>query len=35
LLHHRTPEMIDGGMPLVDLDQAETTALVAYLRSLK
>jgi len=27
--------MIDGGMPSVDLDQAETTALVAYLRSLK
>jgi ubiquinol-cytochrome c reductase cytochrome b subunit len=35
LLHHRTPEMIDGGMPPVDLDQAETAALVAYLRSLK
>src|SRR5580704_6541514 len=35
LLHHRTPEMIDGGMPSVDLDQAETAALVAYLRSLK
>src|ERR1700734_243590 len=28
LLHHRTPEMIDGGMPSVDLDQAETASLV-------
>jgi ubiquinol-cytochrome c reductase cytochrome b subunit len=35
LLHHRTPEMIDGGMPPVDLDQGQTAALVAYLRSLK
>jgi mono/diheme cytochrome c family protein len=35
LLHHRTPGMIDGGMPPVDLDQASTGALVAYLRSLK
>jgi mono/diheme cytochrome c family protein len=35
LLHHRTPEMIDGGMPSVDLDAASTAALVAYLRSLK
>jgi mono/diheme cytochrome c family protein len=35
LLHHRTPDMIDGGMPPVDLDQASTGALVAYLRSLK
>jgi ubiquinol-cytochrome c reductase cytochrome b subunit len=35
LLHHRTPKMIDGGMPPVDLNQADTTALVAFLRSLK
>jgi mono/diheme cytochrome c family protein len=35
VLHHRTPDMIDGGMPEVDLDQASTAALVAYLRSLK
>ncbi|HEY6488633.1 MAG TPA: cytochrome b N-terminal domain-containing protein [Terracidiphilus sp.] len=35
LLHHRTPQMIDGGMPSVDLNQADTEALVAYLRSLK
>jgi ubiquinol-cytochrome c reductase cytochrome b subunit len=35
LLHHRTPDMIDGGMPPVDLDQPSTVALVAYLRSLK
>lgn len=35
LLHHRTPDMIDGGMPPVDLDEASTRALVAYLRSLK
>jgi ubiquinol-cytochrome c reductase cytochrome b subunit len=35
LLHHRTPNMIQGGMPLVDLNQADTDALVAYLRSLK
>jgi ubiquinol-cytochrome c reductase cytochrome b subunit len=35
LLHHRTQDMIDGGMPPVDLDQASTGALVAYLRSLK
>jgi mono/diheme cytochrome c family protein len=35
LLHHRTPKMIEGGMPPVDLDQADTDALVAYLRSLK
>lgn len=35
LLHHRTPQMIEGGMPPVDLDQADTDALVAYLRSLK
>jgi ubiquinol-cytochrome c reductase cytochrome b subunit len=35
LLHHRTPDMIDGGMPPVDLDQSSTVALVAYLRSLK
>ena len=35
VLHHRTPDMIDGGMPEVDLDQPSTAALVAYLRSLK
>jgi ubiquinol-cytochrome c reductase cytochrome b subunit len=35
LLHHPTADMIDGGMPKVDLNQADTQALVAYLRSLK
>jgi ubiquinol-cytochrome c reductase cytochrome b subunit len=35
LLHHRTAKMIAGGMPSVDLNQADTDALVAYLRSLK
>ena len=35
LLHHRTRKMIQGGMPSVDLNQADTDALVAYLRSLK
>jgi ubiquinol-cytochrome c reductase cytochrome b subunit len=35
LLHHRTADMIDGGMPPVELDQGQTAALVAYLRSLK
>ena len=35
LLHHLTPRMIDGGMPNVHLNQADTEALVAYLRSLK
>jgi mono/diheme cytochrome c family protein len=35
LLHHRTQKMIDGGMPPVNLNQADTEALVAYLRSLK
>jgi ubiquinol-cytochrome c reductase cytochrome b subunit len=35
LLHHLTPKMIDGGMPAVDLNQPDTDALVAYLRSLK
>jgi ubiquinol-cytochrome c reductase cytochrome b subunit len=35
LLHHRTPQMVQGGMPRVDLNQADTNALVAYLRSLK
>jgi ubiquinol-cytochrome c reductase cytochrome b subunit len=35
LLHHRTPKMIEGGMPSVDLNPADTAALVAYLRSLK
>jgi ubiquinol-cytochrome c reductase cytochrome b subunit len=35
VLHHRTPDMIDGGMPEVDLDQPSTAALVAYLRGLK
>jgi ubiquinol-cytochrome c reductase cytochrome b subunit len=35
LLHHRTANMIAGGMPPVDLNQADTDALVAYLRSLK
>ena len=35
LLHHRTSKMIQGGMPPVDLNQADTEALVAYLRSLK
>jgi ubiquinol-cytochrome c reductase cytochrome b subunit len=35
LLHHRTQGMIQGGMPPVDLNQADTDALVAYLRSLK
>jgi ubiquinol-cytochrome c reductase cytochrome b subunit len=35
VLHHRTPDMIQGGMPPVNLDKADTDALVAYLRSLK
>jgi ubiquinol-cytochrome c reductase cytochrome b subunit len=35
LLHHRTSKMIEGGMPPVDLNPADTAALVAYLRSLK
>lgn len=35
LLHHRTAKMINGGMPAVDLNQDDTRALVAYLRSLK
>jgi ubiquinol-cytochrome c reductase cytochrome b subunit len=35
LLHHRTPKMIEGGMPSVDLNPADTAALVTYLRSLK
>lgn len=35
LLHHLSPGMVQGGMPQVDLDQADTDALVAYLRSLK
>lgn len=35
LLHHQTPDMIDGGMPPVNLNKADTDALVAYLRSLK
>ncbi len=35
LLHHRTPRMIKAGMPAVDLNEADTNALVAYLRSLK
>jgi mono/diheme cytochrome c family protein len=35
LLHHRTPDMIAGNMPPVDLNDADTAALVAYLRSLK
>jgi mono/diheme cytochrome c family protein len=35
LLHHETPKMIEGGMPPVDLDSADTGALVAYLRSLQ
>ena len=35
LLHHLTPEMIQGGMPQIDLNKADTDALVAYLRSLK
>ncbi len=35
LLHHRTPDMIAGGMPPVNLDPASTAALAAYLRSLK
>ena len=35
LLHHRTAKMIQGGMPPVDLNQTDTDALVAYLRSLK
>ncbi len=35
LLHHPTANMIDGGMPTVTLNQADTAALVAYLRSLK
>jgi ubiquinol-cytochrome c reductase cytochrome b subunit len=35
LLHHRTADMIAGGMPPIDLDPAATAALVAYLRSLK
>ena len=35
LLHHFSPKMVQGGMPAVDLDPADTDALVAYLRSLK
>ncbi|HEX8811155.1 MAG TPA: cytochrome b N-terminal domain-containing protein, partial [Terracidiphilus sp.] len=35
LLHHRTQSMIAGGMPPVDLNPADTQALVVYLRSLK
>lgn len=35
LLHHRTRNMIEGGMPPVNLNQSDTDALVAYLRSLK
>jgi ubiquinol-cytochrome c reductase cytochrome b subunit len=35
LLHHRTQKMIAGGMPPVDLNEADTEALVTYLRSLK
>lgn len=35
LLHHLSPGMVQGGMPQVDLDQTDTDALVAYLRSLK
>jgi ubiquinol-cytochrome c reductase cytochrome b subunit len=35
LLHHRTPKMIEGGMPRVDLNKEDTDALVAYLRNLK
>ncbi|MGB6689842.1 MAG: cytochrome b N-terminal domain-containing protein [Terracidiphilus sp.] len=35
LLHHRTTIMIQGGMPPVNLNEADTEALVAYLRSLK
>lgn len=35
LLHHRTQSMIVGGMPPIDLNPADTQALVAYLRSLK
>lgn len=35
LLHHLSPGMVQGGMPQVDLNQADTDALVAYLRSLK
>jgi mono/diheme cytochrome c family protein len=35
LLHHPTANMVDGGMPTIDLNKADTDALVAYLRSLK
>lgn len=35
LLHHRTPKMIEGGMPPVDLNSADTAALVAYISSLQ
>jgi len=35
LLHHRTPSMIEGGMPPVDLNPADTAAPVAYLSSLE
>jgi ubiquinol-cytochrome c reductase cytochrome b subunit len=35
LLHHPTADMTDGGMPKVDLNETDTKALVAYLRSLK
>lgn len=35
LLHHRTAKMIEGGMPPVDLNPADTAALVAYLDSLR
>lgn len=34
LLHHGTPKMIEGGMPPVDLNPADTAALLAYLDSL-
>src|SRR5262249_36064128 len=33
--HQRAPDMIDGGMPPVNLDKSDTDALVAFLRSLK
>lgn len=35
LLHHPTADMTDGGMPKITLNEADTKALVAYLRSLK
>src|SRR5665213_2830069 len=35
LLHNPSSKMIQGGMPAFDLNEPDTDALVAYLRSLK